>query len=56
MEDPAKFAADPEKARKAVKDAFYVLQRRIQLFISLPIKKLDRLALQAATRDIGETS
>jgi protein-tyrosine-phosphatase len=54
VEDPAAYRDDPQKARKAIKEAFFVLQKRIQLLLSLPVEKLDRLALQAATRDIGK--
>jgi len=32
------------------------LQRRIELFCSLPFEKLDRLRLEKLTRDIGNTS
>jgi arsenate reductase len=53
--DPAACMADPEKARKVIKDAFHALQRRISLLLALPLEKLDRLALQAATREIGRT-
>jgi arsenate reductase len=56
VEDPAPHMADPERARKIVREAFHTLQRRIQLLLSLPIGKLDHLALQNATRDIGKTS
>lgn len=33
-----------------------IIQRRIELFCSLPFESLDRLRLEALTRDIGKTS
>ena len=35
--------------------AFRYLRNRISIFNALPIKKLDRLALSAKLREIGET-
>jgi arsenate reductase len=51
--DPA--AADGSEAdqRRAFRDAFLTLRRRIELFACLPFDKLDRLALQKKIRDIG---
>lgn len=40
---------------KAFKDAFRILARRIELFMSLPIGSLDRLALGNKVRDIGNS-
>ena len=56
VEDPAKYTDEPEKARKVIQEAFRILHRRIQLFASLPMDKLDRMALEAATRHIGKTN
>ncbi|KPK35163.1 MAG: hypothetical protein AMJ66_02035 [Betaproteobacteria bacterium SG8_40] len=53
VEDPARFMDDPDKARKVIRDVFHVLKGRIQLFTGLPASSLDRLALTAAVRDIG---
>lgn len=53
--DPAPYEDDPDKARKAVRDAFHLLSRRIGLFVSLPLEKLDRLALQRRLEEIGRT-
>ena len=52
VEDPA-VQADPAEARRVTEEAFRVLRNRIQLLLSLPDEKLDRLALQARVRDIG---
>lgn len=54
VEDPAQYMEDPDKARKVILDVFHVLNRRIQLFVNLPASSLDRLALSAAVRDIGD--
>ena len=51
--DPAEVKGDDEAAKKAFADAFMVLSRRIALMVSLPLEKLDRLALQKELVDIG---
>jgi arsenate reductase len=56
VQDPAGYMADPERARKVIKDAFHILQRRVMLLLALPIEKLDRLALQAKVQEIGKAS
>jgi len=53
--DPAPYEEDPDKARKAVRDAFHLLSRRIGLFVNLPLEKLDRLALRRRLEEIGRT-
>ena len=53
--DPAAATGSEDAVRKAFMDALGQLQRRIQLFTSLPIESLDRLALQRRLREIGET-
>ncbi|TXF10415.1 arsenate reductase ArsC [Pelomicrobium methylotrophicum] len=55
VKDPA-VHADADEARRAVREAFHVLSRRIGLFVSLPLEKLDRLALQQRLEEIGRTS
>jgi arsenate reductase len=47
---------DPARARKVIQDVFRTLHRRINLFTSLPVDKLDQVALQTATRDIGKSA
>jgi protein-tyrosine-phosphatase len=54
VEDPALYMDDPAKAKEVIEDAFRVLRNRILLLMSLPVEKLDRLALQSKTRDIGQ--
>jgi protein-tyrosine-phosphatase len=51
--DPAKATGGDEDIAKAFRQAFLTLQRRIELFVTLPEQKLDRMSLQAKLRDIG---
>ena len=51
--DPAAVeGSDPEKYR-AFREVAFEINRRLQLFTSLPLDKLDRLKLAAATQEIG---
>jgi arsenate reductase (thioredoxin) len=54
--DPAAVATSEEERRRAFLDAALLLRRRIELFASLPLEKLTRLALQARLDDIGRSS
>lgn len=51
--DPAAVEGDVGKKRHAFIEAYTVLKRRIELFTSLPIDKLDRLALEKRVQAIG---
>src|SRR3974390_2543660 len=51
--DPAHIEGTLERAN-AFRDAFRVLRRRIDLFTSLPIDSLDRMALRKEVSDIGQ--
>ena len=53
MADPALVAGDDATKRAAFKDAFLLLSRRIDLLLALPVEKLERLALEARVRAIG---
>jgi arsenate reductase len=53
--DPAP-VEDPVQKAKAFKEAYRVLARRIELFTSLPVDSLDRLALDAELRSIGRVT
>jgi arsenate reductase len=53
VEDPAAVDGDDEARRKAFFHAFNRLQYRIQLFLSLPLAKLDRVALTQRLKEIG---
>jgi arsenate reductase len=51
--DPAAAEGTEEEKRRAFSDALSVMKRRIDLFASLPLEKLNKLALQEQLRDIG---
>ena len=51
--DPAAVEGTPEQVEKAFRDAFMILERRIRLFLSLPLSSLDKLAIQKQIEDIG---
>jgi protein-tyrosine-phosphatase len=53
IEDPA--AVEGERQRQAFRNAFFALQRRIGLFLSLPFESIDELSLQTKLREIGKT-
>ncbi len=54
--DPASVEGDDETRRKAFFLAFNQLQNRINLFVSLPFAKLDRMKLQTALAEIGKST
>jgi arsenate reductase (thioredoxin) len=53
--DPAHVEGDDAAKRAAFRRAYEQLARRIQLFMNLPIEKLDKLALKEKLADIGRT-
>jgi arsenate reductase len=55
VEDPAAFVGPIEKQMRLFRDIYFQLERRIQIFINLPIASLDRLSLQRRLDDIGQT-
>ena len=54
VEDPANVEGDDETKHKAFLRAFTTLQRRLDLFLSLPLEKLDKLALKERLDSIGK--
>lgn len=54
--DPAAVEGSTEQIEKAFRDAFFLLDRRISLFLSLPMARLDGLALKRELDDIGKQS
>jgi arsenate reductase len=54
--DPALAAGTDEEVFRQFRLAAVQLQRRIELFCSLPFDRLDRLKLAKLTQDIGKTS
>jgi protein-tyrosine-phosphatase len=51
--DPAVVTGSESDRRKAFRDTLIVLRRRIELFASLPLQSLTRLALQERIEQIG---
>jgi arsenate reductase len=51
--DPAAVQGDAAEIERAFRAAFVTLDRRITLFLSLPLASLDRLALKKQMDDIG---
>jgi arsenate reductase (thioredoxin) len=53
--DPAAATGTEAEIRYAFADALRMLTNRINIFVSLPLAKLDRLSLQKKLDDIGKT-
>lgn len=51
--DPAEVTGSDEVKYRAFKDVAFQINRRLQLFTSLPLEKIDRLKLATLTREIG---
>lgn len=51
--DPATVVGTPEQIARAFRDAFTMLDRRIGLFLSLPLSTLDKMAIKKAIDRIG---
>jgi len=54
--DPAAAQGSEEEIARAYRDTFFMLDRRISLFLCLPLASLDRLALKKELDSIGQTS
>lgn len=52
--DPAAAQGTQEQIAKAFRDAFFMLDRRISLFLCLPLTSLDRLAIKREIDKIGQ--
>jgi protein-tyrosine-phosphatase len=53
--DPAAVEGDDSTVDFAFRDAYAVLQRRIELFANLPVHSLDRMSLKKRLDEIGRT-
>lgn len=51
--DPAAVSGSEEKIERAFREAFVVLDRRISLFLALPLSSLDKLAIKKEIERIG---
>jgi arsenate reductase len=52
--DPAAVQGTPEQVERAFRDAFLALDRRIALFLCLPLSTLDKLAIKKEIDCIGK--
>jgi arsenate reductase len=52
--DPAAVPGTAEQVEGAFRNAYFLLDRRISLFLSLPFSSLDRLTLQSEIKRIGQ--
>jgi arsenate reductase len=52
--DPAAVTGSPEQIERAFRDAFMLLERRITLFLSLPLSTLGQLAIQKEIDRVGQ--
>jgi arsenate reductase len=53
--DPAAVQGTPAQIERAFHDAFVTLDRRVSLFLSLPLKRLDELAIKKRIDEIGRS-
>jgi arsenate reductase len=51
--DPAVVEGTPEQVERAFRDAYIMLERRINLFLSLPLSSLDKLAIKKEIDRVG---
>lgn len=51
--DPAAVTGTPDEIERAYREAFLLLEHRVELFLSSPLSSLDRLAIQSEIERIG---
>lgn len=54
--DPAAVRGTESEVARAFRDAFFMLERRIGLFLSLPLASLDNLAIKREIDNIGKAA
>jgi arsenate reductase len=52
--DPAAVKGTPQVIEKAFREAFMILDRRINLFLCLPLASLDTLVIKKEIQRIGQ--
>ena len=52
--DPAEVKGTPQEVERAFREAYTILERRIGLFLSLPLASIDKLALKRELENIGQ--
>ena len=53
--DPAAVQGTPEQIARAFNDAYVILDRRIGLFLALPLSTLDQMSIQNEVKAIGRS-
>jgi len=56
VDDPAAAEGSPDERRRAFERAMRELEARIELFTSLPLESLDKVALQKRLAEIGDSA
>jgi arsenate reductase (thioredoxin) len=51
--DPAAVRGTPQEIERAFRDAYFTVEKRIELFLSLPHASLDAMEMKAKCADIG---
>jgi len=54
FEDPAAFVGSPDATRRKFVEVFMQIRRRVDLFISLPLRTLDKMALKQKLVELGK--
>src|SRR5579864_1762542 len=54
--DPAAIRGTPADVERAFREAFSILERRISLFLSLPLARLDNMAIKTEIDNIGRAT
>jgi arsenate reductase len=54
--DPAVFEGPEPEARAVFAQVYGQIERRIEIFLNLPLEALDRMSLQTKVREIGQTA
>ena len=55
ISDPAAVQGTPQEIARAFRDAFAVLDRRIGLFLALPLATLEQMAIQREIEQVGRS-
>jgi len=53
MEDPAEATGSDDQILRVFRQTALLMQRRLELFVALPVEKLDRLKLERLVTEIG---
>ena len=54
--DPAAYMDNPARASEVIRDAFQLMHRRASLLVSLPVEKLDRIALEGEAKKVAQAT